>query len=385
MNPTDDKQFEPMLEMDGIIAKNDTSIGTVHEQVVARLIEAKMVPENCSPKRIRLREKIGKNPGKLLRPFRTFGESTVYLYDNKAISIQILDEEEDLPNDDVGSVCVTVQRWLRQTWTLGERFEIYLPGSMSIRDIARTLGSMTDIPVDNMKAMVVPRDTEFLLCDLPQKSPPRNYGRSWFEPGNEKGMLRYMSHSMRLQDGDLLLVQDSSEPLRELTQGDLKSMAIVEAATQNSYGVYTTYSYPTVTPHSATMRYGTGVSSSDYLNAANKISSSIAGGGLSGSSSSYAKRSGGGIHIKTHKERLEEEQNKLNNAASASASPSDIVDKDSTTGEGETDNSSNVAAVAAAVEEEMAAYYNSTDNQIAGDDAEFQKQGGMALFDDLLD
>ena len=65
------------------------------------------------------------------------------------------------------------------------------------------------------------------ISELNQKSPIRNYGRSWFDPSKEKKLLKFMSHEMRVQDGDLILLQDSSEPLKELTKADLKSIELV--------------------------------------------------------------------------------------------------------------------------------------------------------------
>lgn len=51
-------------------------------------------------------------------------------------------------------------------------------------------------------AMVVPKDVEFYISELNQKSPRSNYGRSWFDPNQESyKLLKYTSHDMRVQDG----------------------------------------------------------------------------------------------------------------------------------------------------------------------------------------
>jgi len=105
---------------------------------------------------------------------------------------------------------------------------------MSVSDIAQGLSIMMEISIDSIRTMVVPRDTEFPLYELNQKSPPTNFGRSWFDPTQEKRLLRVVSHDMKVRDGDLLLIQDEREALRELTKADLKSIEIGKAMTQYS-------------------------------------------------------------------------------------------------------------------------------------------------------
>eukprot|EP01038_Epipyxis_sp_PR26KG_P004865 gene4865-6816_t len=215
------------------------------------LLDLQKIPPDTTVSQIRLREKTGNTIGRLIRDNKTSLDYQMYLHDGKALAYEILEKEDDLPpeetvnptvsytitygNNNIGNVLVLVQRWHRSTWSLGERFEVYLQGSMTIRDVARALAIMTNIPIKSILAMIVPRDTEFSLSELNQKSPIRNYGRSWFDPSKEKKLLKFMSHEMRVQDGDLILLQDSSEPLKELTKADLKSIELVEIANKNPY------------------------------------------------------------------------------------------------------------------------------------------------------
>ena len=87
-----------------------------------------MLPSDSSPKRIRIRDKVGNTPSRILVDGKTFLESLIFLFDGKQLSIEIVDEEEDMSGEDSSSVCLLIQRWVRSTWSLGEKFEVYLSG-----------------------------------------------------------------------------------------------------------------------------------------------------------------------------------------------------------------------------------------------------------------
>ena len=87
-----------------------------------------MLPSDSSPKRIRIRDKVGNTPSRLLVDGKTFLESLIFLFDGKQLSIEIVEEEEDMSGEDSSSVCLLIQRWVRSTWSLGEKFEVYLSG-----------------------------------------------------------------------------------------------------------------------------------------------------------------------------------------------------------------------------------------------------------------
>lgn len=63
---------------------------------------------------------------------RTFLENLIFLFDGKQLSVEILEEEEDLSFEESTSVCLLVQRWVRSTWSLGEKFEVYLSGTTEV-------------------------------------------------------------------------------------------------------------------------------------------------------------------------------------------------------------------------------------------------------------
>lgn len=287
--------FESLDALGVICVEASTPVSDLRQTLLERLVAAGKLPQGASPRLVRLRDKVGSNPGKVLRDGRTLGDSKVYLFDQKSIAVQLLDVEEDTAllaagtdNSDVGDALIHIQRWNRSTWSMGNRFEVLLRGSMSVRDVARALGRLTDIPVDSMLALVVPRDSELFLSELQMKTPTRNYGRGWFCPGKERKLLKYMSHELKVQDGDLLILQDVTEPLRELSPADLRSIAIVEAAAND----YSVDSYPTASYAQAT----------SYL--------------YNGPTPSKSGAAAGGVKIKTHQERLRESEKQQADAAS---------------------------------------------------------------------
>ena len=275
------------------------------------MIKIGKLPEGTSPNRIRIRDRYGINAGKMLRDGKTLQEQQIYLCDSKMIGIQILPEEEQLPENDHGDVIVLLQRWHRSTWSLGERYEVLLPGSYAVREVARGLAAFYSIPTEHLRVLVVPKENTFYLSELAHKAPSRNYGRAWFDPTHEMKLMRYMSHDLRVQDGDLIIVQDESEPLMTLSPADLKSIEIVEAANQISSSSYGSYYYgpspaSTVSPTDYS-RYGTGYSTgvgtspSPYNNTSNTITK---------------PRASQGIKIKTQKDRLKDTNTVTSNSVS---------------------------------------------------------------------
>eukprot|EP01034_Spumella_vulgaris_P025384 gene25385-31841_t len=301
--------FESLEVLGEICVETNTPVAELRQTLLDRLIAAGKLPAGSSPRLIRLRDKVGSNPGKVLRDGRTLGESKVYLFDQKSLAVQLLDAEEDLTvigdDSDLGDALIYIQRWRRSTWSMGERFEVLLRGGMTVRDVARALGRLTNIHVDSMLALVIPRDSELYLSELQMKSPTRNYGRGWFCPGKERKPLKFMSHELKVQDGDLLVLQDITEPLMELSPADLRSVAIVEAAGDPYSGSNIDYSYP--------VPFGPQPS---YLpNFSMSVGSGT--GAKSGAST--------GVKIKTHQERLRESEKQQAEAAN----PADDVEKSS--------------------------------------------------------
>jgi len=347
------KQFEP-LTFEGLFIENSSSVSDVRVEIHRRLIEKGLMPKDSSARRVRLRDRTMSTPSKILEDNKTFSENGIHLYDGKDMVVELLDHDENLFSGDENGICLLVQRWYRSTWSLGQRFEVYLQVSSTIGEVTRGLCQLTDIPIHSVLAMVVPKDVEFYLSELNQKSPQRNYGRSWFDPAKEAAkQLKFTSHEMRVADGDMLLLQDTSEPLMELSPADLKSIQIVEASNSSSYSSYNS------TDWRSTSSYCCYPIQNTTSSVSNTYGTSY--GPYAPTSTTTVARSG--IQIRTYKdrERLKEEK--------ASSTSLDVM---------ESNNSSigNATVVYGVGEDDNA-------TTIGSDGMEFIKQGGMALFDDI--
>jgi hypothetical protein len=345
--------FRTVEGMDAVFIQNTTTFLEVKTQITNRLIELGHLPPDASPRRIRLRDKMGTNPGKILVGEGTFADNQVYLFDGKVLAFQILESEEVLPEVEANSAVVLVQRWNRREWKLGERFEVLLRGGMSVRNIARGLSALTGIPLEHLRAMVVGRDTEFLLSDLHLSAPPRNYGRAWFDPSKETRLLRTMSHEMRLTDGDVLLLQDASEPLRELSAADRRSIEIVRLASGNDpYSDSWSSLYDPVLVPSASR---------------NPFGSSLPAAGAA--KLKHGHGSANGVYIRTQRDRQREASDKSLSSAAAAAGGSSAA------------TPSGTATPLPPLEGAEALEAEYSENNM--DAREFHKQGGLALFSDI--
>jgi len=305
-------QFESIDRLPHLFIHSNTTLTDVRCQLLNKLIELEQLPVGATADHIRLRDKTGTNPGRILGGSKSFADNNIFLCDNKTILFQILDEAEDLPSYESGDTVVFVQRWIRSTWSLGDKLEVLLRGSMSVSDIAQGLSILMDVSIDSMRTMVVPRDAELPLYELNQKSPPTNFGRSWFDPTQEKRLLRVVSHDLRVRDGDLLLIQDENEPLMELSKADLKSIDIVKSVAQYSdfWGGESGTDYSNIANlyHSMddTSKETTSTHVPSFTSSTSSSSSS-----LSKPIRPYAAIRSTGIHIKTQRERQEEEDARL--------------------------------------------------------------------------
>ena len=344
LSPQNFKSVEGLTSM---LAQSSTTLAEFKAQIANKVIALGRPPEGASSLRIRLREKMGNNPGKILCGTGGFSDVQVYLYDSKLLAFQVLEEEEVLAEPELGSAVVMVQRFNRSEWKLEDRFEVLLRGDMSVRNIARGLSALTGIPLQTMQAMVVVKDSEFFLSDLHLKSPPRSYGRSWFDPTKETRLLRVMSHEMRLTDGDVLLLQDTAEPLRELSPADRRSVEIVRVASEGT-------SYTDIWDSTSRNPFETNYTTS----------------GISATSSAKSLRLGhNGVYIKTQRDRQQEASDRSLSSVAAV---------------GDSGNSSTIATPSGAVTpvpplDSAEAEYS--ENNI--DTREFQRQGGFALFEDI--
>ena len=316
--------------------------------ILQELIRTKRVPPDFSVHRIRLRERFNFILTKTLRDGKTLIQSGFYVTDNKGLAIQLLPEEEFLPEEEQGDSIVMLQRWNRSSWTLSERVEVLFPGNASVGDVAKALCLMFDIPVHALRVLVVPRETNFYLHELAQNAPPRNYGRYWFDPTKETKLMRFMSHDMRVSDGDLLILQNIEEPLKELSEQDKKSIEIVEATNTNNY------------------------SWSAYDSGTSMVPTWFNDSAVSTTTSKSNTTGGGGIKIKTQKDRLKdsETQSKLSSNPSTSS-----LDGNNNNESFKDISTMGTCSICGPIYQDSGVSTN--------DDLEFRRQGGYTLFDDL--
>jgi hypothetical protein len=259
------------------------------------------------------------NPGTILRDGPTLGECLGHqLYDGSRLLFQLREVPESLPPRKAGDVVVYVQRWYRSTWTMGPRREVYLRGSMKISDIGRHLAAMFDINVNSLKAYQLDRHAKDLaMFKLAEKLPGGYYSsKVWFDPQIYKASLKD-SKGIQVMEGDLLILQDDSEVLQELTD-DLRATMQIEDDDLN-------------------------VSHTVYIE--------------TGKTNRYKSGGGGGVKIKTHKDR----QDELNSKAA----------NNTTNQDGDSSSHSPV-------------YGPVQSDADSKDDSEFMKQGGSEQMKDMM-
>eukprot|EP00606_Chrysophyceae_sp_TOSAG23-5_P000498 GSChrysophyteH2.ASY1.ANO1.912.1 assembled CDS len=288
--------------------------------------------------RLRVSLSAWKPPGDLLRDgLRVEQAIKTPLIQDKQIVLQLLDVPETLPKQHAGDVLILVQRWHRGNWTLGQRKEVYLRGGLSIKDSAAHLAALFGIPLPSLSVYHVDKlSSDVLLHCLPQEKPSNSFyssKRKWFRPQDEPGQLRY-AYSLRLSEGDLLIVQDTAEPLRELSVEERASIGAINNSASLSI-------------------CGTAVTD-------NSTSSSGSASSSCSTSTTNWSRGGGGIRIKTHKDRLREGHD----SNSGSATPT------TPTTPPRTASVDGLTAV--------------TIGPAPFDDVEFSQQGGTASIEDMF-
>eukprot|EP00981_Chlorochromonas_danica_P009769 scaffold2815_cov180-Ochromonas_danica.AAC.4 len=359
-NAMNANQFEAVDEIEDLHVSNTTLVSDLRKMVWERLIKYHRLSPDFPLHRLRLRDRYHLNPGRILRDDLTLSTQQVYLVDRKLLAYEELPEIENLSQGsppEEGDVVVLVQRWMRSTWSLGPRREVLLPGQNTVREIARGLGVLFDIPLGTMQVLVIPRDTEIPLYCLADHQPQRNYGRAWFPPAHEERLLRYMSHDMQVRDGDLLLLQDCSEPLCRLSEADLRSVAIVEAAASSDMNGF---HGPLPESWSSSEGVQAGPLPLPWPYSGTGTHSQIS---TEGSGRKYSYNNGIKIKIRGRNQDNGE-------SASSSGVPSQVGTPFGVLAD---ENSGSRAMGQSPV-----------DMAVQCDDGEFNRQGGVALFDDLI-
>jgi hypothetical protein len=338
------KEVEDLTEM---CLQDSITVDNLRLQLANKLKALGKMSEHCDPNCLRIRERLANRPSKMLRSGKTIAQNGVKLYDGKALTMHIIYSPDIIRDEEAkGDVILLVRMFHRCTLTLDKCKEIYLHGTMSIREIAIRLGCLFNIKPEHLKALIAFSHTDIRLCHLYQDC-PRKASRPWFLLMNEKGLLREM---YSISSGDVLIIQDSSEVLRDLTPEEKLSIELVEAA--NRAPVNSSYypsSYPTYygpSSYSDINTYGPAPSLATNYKASTRSVSN-------------------GIRIKVHKNNSGESSSDLlpHNNSSASTNVGD-----------------DLLMYTEDIESSSSSNNNYNNNQ---SDAEFNRQGGMSLFDDI--
>ena len=120
--------FEQLQRLDAEAERKNEAGKALGEEPLA--YKQMLQPHQTTPNFVRVRASVytpNKPPADILRDGDTVGKALpTPLVAEKVLQIQLLDREEALPPKKAGDVVVLVQRWHRDTWTLGPRHEVYV-------------------------------------------------------------------------------------------------------------------------------------------------------------------------------------------------------------------------------------------------------------------
>lgn len=277
-----------------VVVQQDMPVEELRQVVADKLREGEYLPSDAPSSMVRLRERQSQQAGRILRDGKTFRQSDASPYDGKIFIAQVLDVPEHLLENKDGNIVVLMQRWDRQTWSLGPVREVFIRGTDVVKDISANIARMFRIPPSNLRVLLLSAHTEVLLCDLHKTYPTPS--RNWHDPTRELKQMNQMT--WHLADGDLIIVQDVHEPLKSLSTAEQESVARVQSSSQQgALSTNGSYNYS---------HYGMGSSmtSFNYWNS----SSSTLGNDVGQTPAVLVNSGGNGIRIKTFKDRQRESQ-----------------------------------------------------------------------------
>jgi hypothetical protein len=300
-----------LTDIKDIVVAHNMRVADVRDKVTAALIRAGKVPEGTDPKTIRIRDRalntMTAKPDKIVSNRGTFSDQQVSVYMSKTFYLTVLDHQEEFvrPAPAAQHPIVLLQRWHRRSWSMGDKVEMCIKGDMKVCDIAAAIGRVMRIDPANLLVLGINKSTDCNLSDLNQERPEGLY-RLWIPIGDVQKTYTQSSYYFSVYDGDLLLVQDKTEPLRALTPEEKASIALYNTGTSSS-------------------------SSSSYSSSGKRVSyddDSVTYYGPSKKPGATPARGGGGIKIKTQKDRLREKELAEAAGAAGAAETKDEVASD---------------------------------------------------------
>lgn len=218
----------------------------------------------------------------------------------------------------------------------------------------------------NMMMMVVKGYSKPHLCEFENPSMLNRHSNvNWISCSNPlhvnktlQQLTNNYSIDLRIKHGDLIIVQDTREPLKALTPEDILSLEYVATANSSTYNTYNNNYSSSF--HTNYVSNNNGNSITNYSNYGKSVSSIDK---LFPSNNSIMHNVNSGIKIKTHTDR-QKELDQVNSSSKNSCSVDNTI-------------SYSLDLFSA----------NDSDNKLpqSKDEVEFNKQGGFALFDDLVD
>jgi hypothetical protein len=195
---------------------------------------------------LRIWEKLGTAKGKLLKnDFKSLTFNGLTVADWRHLYVQILDRDSRPPNLEESNVLMLAQRWHRSSWTVGPLVEVSVPENMLIAQLFEALSRVSGIPLENLKVLALFQFSEVNLCGLEDEGHLNSKSLKWFQKPTDEASARqtvfdwyssivHRNSSMKIDsaDGTILIIQDASESLRELTSTEVSAqLSITQTGT----------------------------------------------------------------------------------------------------------------------------------------------------------
>lgn len=210
------------------MVREDTPIAEIRKSIKVHLVSRGLFDVDGDPNCIRLREKQAYRGGRVARDGFTFKEAFTSLFDGKDIAATILDKPEDLSCEKGTNSLVWVVRWHRDTWKLGERFEVLLHHDELLVEANARLAKLAGIkdPLNARILRVIPYTT-LKVADLEKKTMALGLGQAgWQNFGVQSPDCTVRNAQLNLLElsSDLLVIQDCSETIKVLTNEEQTSI-----------------------------------------------------------------------------------------------------------------------------------------------------------------
>lgn len=221
------------IDTEGYAITADTVVRDVKTALLGQFISRGRLPPHATIDWIRLWEKLGSHKGKLLKyDSKSLSSNGFSVCDWRHMYVQLLPSYRPLPGQSETDVLLLVQRFRRNTWSMGPMAELAVSTTMSIQGLFDTLSVVSGIAAENLKVLVLFSYSEVSLCGLDDDPYLLAKNMRWFRKPTEHQdqtvfeWYAHLSHGhlkSEFADGTLLLIQDTSEPLRPLTADEKSS------------------------------------------------------------------------------------------------------------------------------------------------------------------